>query len=91
MEYNFKQAVRLSVGDKSLTFKLGLNEVPKEFESHWYFLKLVQSGYVLDVDEKVIEKPSDRERSKMLYEKLTAAAPVVNHEAKSYKEKKSRG
>ena len=93
--YQFKQAVRLC----DQVFTLGTHEVSEKVENHPYFLKMVEAGLVVDIDEqKVVVQVSPQERSKKLYDRLTGkTAPKVETKVEAPakvdapKEKKRKG
>lgn len=99
MQYKFKQACRIYKSkprnEKGLldpenpyeydsTFKLGTQEVPESVESDPFFLRLVKAGLIEEVDvSKELKPETAQERSKRLYDKLTAkkdASPVSEPE-----------
>ncbi len=73
MHYKFLQAVHIQGRD----YPRGVHSVSEKVEYDAYFLKLVSSGLVVEVEaSKVVSPESSAERSKKLLDKLLAKKPV---------------
>jgi hypothetical protein len=72
MKYEFKQAVHIRPkGRPGKNYGLGIHEVGEEVEYDPYFLRLVQAGLILEVDQvKAILPKSDKERAQSTLEKV---------------------